>query len=433
MVATYQRANSYEDRGTKTVAFSGPRPHTIRAPFETTFVRSDGFRFESRNGYGPTPTILWMSAGKIHRYVKGGTIEDEPNLAGASFYSGIPSLLLPTLAPGRSVSGLTRLRLAPQNDLVDGHPCWRVVGTDRSGEDLTLWIDQATHVLRRTSERRHFDAAIATPAFDTETTTSYVPLLNSNIEASRLRGPDPASIPPPRTEPWLGLAFQPDSNRITRVLAKAPGERAGLMPGDEIVSADGISITNASALVAHVQTKSVGTTVTLVIRRGANQLTISVELADRFGYAELQRQLRDKPAPPFAASVATGPYPATLTGLAGSLILLDFTETTFSYCKDCGTPAEFMSKLQDKYAARGLRVVGVSMEDATTLQKFSSDHQLHYTLAHDDGTISNAYLIHGPTTAVFIDRAGVVRFMAYNQSGIEPLVEWLLDDAKPAR
>lgn len=300
MAATYEHATSYMDSGEVKTVYTGSVPHIVRAPFETTFVRSEGFRFEFRNGYDPRPAVIWTSEGKIHRYWTTGPVEDETSLASATFHSSIPRLLLHSLDPGPSLADLKQLRI-DGDELIDEHLCWRVVGVGTGGDQLTLWIDKATYLLRQTSRRRHFPSAIEVDAFDAETVTLYRPVLNEHIDSTQLSGPDPTSIKPPRTDPWLGVQLH--GVRVVRVVGGSPADGA-LQVSDELVSVDGIPITDARALITHVGRKTVGATVVLVVRRAGIERSSTIALADRWAFAEQQRQLLDKPAPPFSTTLA---------------------------------------------------------------------------------------------------------------------------------
>lgn len=424
MAETYSRATSYSDRGVRVTEFSAPQPHTNQERFDTAFTRAAGFRFDFDNGHVPTPIVVWTNNGKLHRYWAPGAIEDESDLAIAAHTSAVPRLLLPALAPGTSVAELQHARVAG-TEPVDGHPCWRVVGTWVGGDELTVWIDQNTHLLRRTATHHHFPDAIERPAFDTQETTSYEPVLNGAIVASQLSGPDPATLPPPATDPWLGV--QLDGTRIVRAIGSSPAEHAGLQTGDELLSLDGWALTDAASFIQRVQRKHVGQQAEIVVRRNGTELAITATVGDRIEFAKLQQGLVDQPAPPFDATVVAGSGPARLADLAGYLTVLDLTPTSFKMCPDCPVPATYLSKLQDKYASRGLRVIGISTEDVAVLQRFAADHQLHYTLAHDDGETADAYHAYGPTTVVLIDRAGRVRWIQPGTTALETVVLHLLD------
>lgn len=425
MVSTYQRASSYEDHGTVVEEFIGS--HTRHADFDTLLVRSTGFRYDVRDEWGGSPAVFWTSGGKLHSLRRGGAIQERESLGGARFYSAIPSLLLPAYAGGPTLANLKQLRVAPSTEPVDGRACWKVTGTRERGGEMTLWIDQSSHLLRKTVLRDHVEAGIERPAFDTEVTTDYRPVLDGEIAVARLEGPAPQSVPAPRSFPWIGVEFAAASTRITRLLPGAPGERAGLQVGDEVVSIDGVAVADPSAFISQVQRKSVGASAAVVVRRTGKQQTIAVSVGDRTDSAKRQLDLLDKPAPAFSATAVTGSNPASLAGLSGSLIVLDFTPPTFVRCVDCETPeGVFMSKLQDKYGAQGVRVVGLSSEDPGVLKKTAADLQLTYTLAHDDdGRAANAYMVQGPMTVFVIDKAGIVRFVS-SRTGLEELVEHVL-------
>lgn len=428
MVAAYERATSYEDHGVSDTRFISRAPHTNHGEFDTAFARGGGFRHEARDKWAGSPTVAWMEAGKLRSYRRGGTIADKAFVGGPRFYSAVPRILLPAFARDNGMSDFKTLRIDGRAEVVDGHPCWRIVGVRASGEQETLWVDQASFLLRRTVTREHYPSGIESEAFDTETTTTYSPVVNAAISASRLAGPDPATIPRPPTEPWIGVELAADAARIVRVLSGTPADRAGVQAGDELVSLDGAPLPDSSAFIQQVQRKGVGATVTIVIRRGGLLRSISVEVGDRWAHSTIQRDLIDKPAPPFAATAINGAYPASLSGLSGQLIVLDFTPPTFVRCENCETPAgTFMNKLQEKYGRRGLRVVGVSATDASTLQKVANDLGLKYALVHDrDDKIANAYLVQSPMTTIVIDRAGIVRFVT-NRTGLEVLIEHLLE------
>lgn len=270
MVAAYQRATSYEDQGVVDRVFSGASTHTRHAEFDTAFTRAGGFRHEVRDERGASPVITWMTEGRLRRYAPGGTIEPTAALGGPGFYSAVPRMLLPTAARNHGMSDFKHTHVVGTGEVIDGNLCWRVVALRASGGELTLWIDQATYLLRRTVAREYFPAGIEGDAFQSETTTRYRPVVNVEIAASRLAGPAPTRIPPPRSEPWIGVEVAANAAQVVRVLGGTPAERAGLQPGDALVSVDGLTIPDSDALFKVVRQKGVGATVALVIRRGGS-------------------------------------------------------------------------------------------------------------------------------------------------------------------
>jgi thioredoxin-dependent peroxiredoxin len=98
-------------------------------------------------------------------------------------------------------------------------------------------------------------------------------------------------------------------------------------------------------------------------------------------------EIGDK-APAFSLAGDDG-QAVTLAGLKGKPVVLYF------YPKDdtpgCTKQAIGFSCLQDKFAAAGATVIGVSKDSATAHQKFRKKHNLSIGLATDEGEVLEAY------------------------------------------
>ena len=70
-------------------------------------------------------------------------------------------------------------------------------------------------------------------------------------------------------EMYLEANGRPTSVGISTVMASSPGERAGLQPGDEIVSYNGQRIFSTSELLQQTMTGGEGNVVVDVMRDGA--------------------------------------------------------------------------------------------------------------------------------------------------------------------
>ena len=97
----------------------------------------------------------------------------------------------------------------------------------------------------------------------------------------------------------------------------------------------------------------------------------------------------------------------SLASLRGKAVYLNFFAT---WCPPCNEEAPAINALQQRYAADGLRVVGVDvLESAAKAQAFRTEHHLVYPAVVDDGTLRRQYNVNGLPVHVFIDRQGIVR------------------------
>jgi cytochrome c biogenesis protein CcmG/thiol:disulfide interchange protein DsbE len=113
-------------------------------------------------------------------------------------------------------------------------------------------------------------------------------------------------------------------------------------------------------------------------------------------------------APPFTLTTADGKTISNAT-LHGKPMYLNFFAT---WCGPCRVETPSIVSLSKKYAARGLRVVGVDVgENAGKAQGFAHDFGVPYTLAIDPDSTTRATYGGGLyfPLHVFIDAKGIVR------------------------
>jgi cytochrome c biogenesis protein CcmG/thiol:disulfide interchange protein DsbE len=133
-------------------------------------------------------------------------------------------------------------------------------------------------------------------------------------------------------------------------------------------------------------------------------------------------------APPFALKTADGKTVGNAS-VRGKPAYLNFFAT---WCGPCRVETPSIVALSKKYAARGLRVVGVDVgEDARKAQGFARDFNVPYVLAVDPDSTTRATYGGGLyfPLHVFVDAKGIVRLYhpgEMSASEIEAAIERIL-------
>lgn len=120
--------------------------------------------------------------------------------------------------------------------------------------------------------------------------------------------------------------------------------------------------------------------------------------------------LIDAPAPAYEASTLDG-APVTLASLRGQVVLLNVWAT---WCGPCREEIPFLSDLSRAEAARGLKVVGVSIDtrgDRGKVADAVDQLGMSYDIWLDpDDRISSLFHASGVPASMLIDREGVLRW-----------------------
>ena len=118
------------------------------------------------------------------------------------------------------------------------------------------------------------------------------------------------------------------------------------------------------------------------------------------------------PAPDFSVkAVAGGSGNVSLKSLRGKVVIVDFWGT---FCEPCKKSFPKLQDLNTKYAASGLKIVGISEDDADDKDKipaFATTYNAKFTLGWDeDKAIAKSYKPPTMPSSFIIDKKGVVRF-----------------------
>jgi thiol-disulfide isomerase/thioredoxin len=111
--------------------------------------------------------------------------------------------------------------------------------------------------------------------------------------------------------------------------------------------------------------------------------------------------------PPYAAKTLEG-APFDLAAEKGKVVLVNVWAT---WCGPCRFEIPELQKMHDQYAARGFKVIGVSVDegDAAGVKQFVADQKMTYPIVLDpEGRIANLLQTMVLPTSVLVDRSGKI-------------------------
>ena len=414
-VARYQALKAYADRGDVTVELTkGGKAEKEQYAFTTAFVRGGRTHFTLRAPGKPAAEYeLWTGVDK-HTYVgvaELGHILDYGQATAKALgeaegvTDGVTTQPLAYLLGVQDVP--TALVLAKTTD-----KAWTITGKDRDGDPIELVIDRKTGLLIQVVRGRHFAPTDARPiAVELAITMRFTPTGDGAVAEAALQPPKLAlPIEPDGPPAWIGVMTEDSPPRVSRVVKDAPADKAGMKVGDEVVSIDGHPTATSKDVVANAHKLRVEQKAPIVVKRGGRTVPLLVTAEARPDAAAVQTSMIGKPAPAFSLPALGGGPPIELASQLGHVVVVEFWAT---WCKPCAITTPHIDGLFTKLGAKGLRVIGISDEDASEVSTFLANHKVSYALALDaDDATNGAYLIQGLPTIFVIDEAGIVQFTA---------------------
>ncbi len=112
-----------------------------------------------------------------------------------------------------------------------------------------------------------------------------------------------------------------------------------------------------------------------------------------------------------------------LPNTAGKVVLVDFWA---SWCGPCKASFPALARLHQKYAGKGLVIIGIGVDDDPAKHKaFIAKQQVPFTLVHDSQQKAVAFF--SPSTmptSYLVDRKGIIRFLHSGFKGAKTEAEY---------
>jgi peroxiredoxin len=126
--------------------------------------------------------------------------------------------------------------------------------------------------------------------------------------------------------------------------------------------------------------------------------------------------------------------PVRLGALRGKAVWINFWA---SWCPPCQSETPVLRDLAERYADRGLVVIGVSVQEtnAADVRAYAERYQLGYTVAPDlSGDIFRLYRLYGLPTQFFVGTDGAIRSVILaplDEASAEAQIEAILPESSP--
>lgn len=134
-----------------------------------------------------------------------------------------------------------------------------------------------------------------------------------------------------------------------------------------------------------------------------------------------------KPAPPLNIKHWIQPReqpPSGWQDLTGKVVVIEFWAT---WCGPCVAAIPHLNELSRKFQNRGVQIISVSDEEATTVEKFLAKRPIEGWVALDtDGSIFNTYAVQARPRTALVDARGNLLALADVDQVTDEILEQLL-------
>ncbi|MFH0943893.1 MAG: PDZ domain-containing protein [Planctomycetota bacterium] len=227
-----------------------------------------------------------------------------------------------------------------------------------------------------------------------------------------------SEVPP---HPGFRWVFEEQGARVTYVYETSSLQKAGLQPGDLIVSINGTAVPSPPHLGRALGPLRAGHELKLVVLRGEE----TVELA---GKVESSAEL----IPRWQAGIVgkQAPLPGTPTG-AGSpsssepgrrAVLIVVYRPAMPETWECFSVLRW---IRDHHPEQELAIVGIAANtDEQTLSRFLDEEKPGWpSLPDPDGRLTDALRVHLPPAFLLVDKEGVLRFLQVDEARLSQAID----------